>query len=139
MSAIPTRVTHDQFNEQGRPYLSTAPRGDVSKIPLDKLFNYGLYRLHTGCPWKDVPIDKADESTCWAVYHHYRQSSREGSLPRFFEHSIQAVTALLDLSGLKVDGSDAVAKKGGEAVAYQGRKKPRPAIACPLPTTGRLA
>jgi transposase len=82
MSAIPTSVTQEQFSEQIKPYLNTAKRGYVSKIPLHKIFNYILYRLHTGCQWEEVPIDKEDEITWWAVYHHYRKWSRDGSLQR---------------------------------------------------------
>ena len=132
MSAIPTSVTQEQFEGHILPYLSTAQRGYVSKIPLYKMFNYVLYRLHTGCQWDQVPIDAADEITWWAVYHHFRKWSRDGSLQRVFEHSVQAVQAVLDLSVLNVDGSHAVAKKGGEAVAYQGRKKAKTSNILPM-------
>ena len=57
MSTIPTSVTEKQFNEHIRPYLSTAKRGYESKIPLYKIFNYILYRLHTGCQWHRLSID----------------------------------------------------------------------------------
>lgn len=62
MSTIPTSVTEDQFQEHILPYLSTAKRGYVCKIPLYKVFNYLLYRLHTGCQWAQLPIaaDPAD-------------------------------------------------------------------------------
>ena len=32
-------------------------RGYVCSIPLHKVFNYILYRLHTGCQWKEIAID----------------------------------------------------------------------------------
>jgi hypothetical protein len=57
MSTIPTSLTKKQFDAYIRPYLSTAKRGYESKIPLYKIFNYILYRLHTGCQWKRLPID----------------------------------------------------------------------------------
>lgn len=57
MSTIPTSLTEKQFNEYIRPYLSTAKRGYECKIPLHKVFNYILYRLHTGCQWQQLPID----------------------------------------------------------------------------------
>ena len=57
MSTIPTSVTEKQFDAYVRPYLSTAKRGYESKIPLYKIFNYVLYRLHTGCQWERLPID----------------------------------------------------------------------------------
>ncbi|MGQ9850853.1 MAG: transposase, partial [Aggregatilineaceae bacterium] len=49
-------VTEEQFNAHILPYLSTAKRGFVCPIPLYKVFNYILYRLHTGCQWQQLPI-----------------------------------------------------------------------------------
>ena len=57
MSTIPTSVTEEQFNKHVRPYVSTAKRGFECQIPLCKVFNYILYRLHTGCQWERLPID----------------------------------------------------------------------------------
>ena len=50
MSTIPTSVIEKQFNEHIRPHLTTAKRGYECKIPLYKVFNYILYRLHTDTP-----------------------------------------------------------------------------------------
>ena len=57
MSTIPTSLTENQFNQHVRPFLSTAKRGYICKIPLSKIFNYILYRLHTDCQWYQLPID----------------------------------------------------------------------------------
>lgn len=57
MCTIPTSLTEEQFDEHVLPYLSVAKRGFVCKIPLYKVFNYILYRLHTGCQWDQIPID----------------------------------------------------------------------------------
>jgi hypothetical protein len=57
MSTIPTSVTEEQFQEHIYPYLSKARRGYECSIPLYKVFNYILYRLHTGCQWARIPID----------------------------------------------------------------------------------
>jgi transposase len=132
MSAIPTSVTEAQFNLHILPFLSTAKRGYVSKIPLYKIFNYVLYRLHTGCQWAKVPIEPTDAITWWAVYHHFRKWSRDGSLEQVWQHSVDLVKDGLDTSVLNVDGSHAVAKKGGEAVAYQGRKKAKTSNVLPV-------
>jgi transposase len=56
MSTIPISLTEKQFDEHIRPYISTAKRGFECKIPLYKIFNYILYRLHTGCQWYQLPI-----------------------------------------------------------------------------------
>ena len=57
MSTIPTSLTENQFDEHVLPYLSVAKRGYVCQIPLYKVFNYILYRLHTGCQWEQLPIE----------------------------------------------------------------------------------
>lgn len=129
MNTIPTSLTEIQFEKHVRPYLSTAKRGYVSKIPLYKVFNYGLYRYHTGCQWYKVPIakDALDESRLEispdAVAYHFRKWSRDGSLARVFSASITTIAGELDLSEINQDGSHALAKKGGESVAYQSRKR----------------
>src|SRR5882672_12538642 len=56
MSTIPISVTEEQFDVHVRPLLSTAKRGYVCQIALVKVFNYILYRLHTGCQWTQLPI-----------------------------------------------------------------------------------
>lgn len=132
MSAIPTSVTQEQFEGHILPYLNTAQRGYVSKIPLYKMFNYILYRLHTGCQWHQVPIDREDAITWWAVYHHFRKWSRDGSLARVFQQSIVQIRDQIDTHHLNLDGSHALAKKGGEAVAYQGRKKAKTSNVLPI-------
>lgn len=57
MSTIPTSLTEKEFEQHALPYLSTAKRGFVCKIPLYKVFNYVLYRFHTGCQWDQLPIE----------------------------------------------------------------------------------
>lgn len=56
MSTIPISVTEEQFDAHIRPLLRTAKRGFVCQIALVKVFNYILYRLHTGCQWAQLPI-----------------------------------------------------------------------------------
>ena len=121
-----------------RPYISTAKRGFESKIPLFKVFNYVLYRLHTGCQWYQLPIadlsgypDKKEISYD-AVYHHFRKWSRDGSLQRVWEYSIMTIAPALNLSEINLDGSHVIAKKGGQAVAYQGRKKAKTTNILPM-------
>ena len=67
-----------------------------------------------------------------AVYHHYRKWSQDGSLKRVWQNSITKVQSLLDLSELNLDGSHSLAKKGGESVAYQGRKKAKTSNILPI-------
>lgn len=57
-----------------------------------------------------------------AVYYHFQKWSADGSLERVWQGSIVSIREQLDLSQLNLDGSHAIAKKGGESVAYQRRK-----------------
>jgi transposase len=138
MSPIPTSLTENQFDEYIRPYVSTAKRGYECRIPLYKVFNYVLYRLHTGCQWEQLPLepDPADpekkELSWHAVYYHFRKWSRDGSLEKVWHGSIMTIAADLNLSELNLDGSHVIAKKGGQSVAYQGRKKAKTTNILPI-------
>jgi transposase len=128
MSTIPTSLTEKAFDEHVRPYISVAKRGYECSIPLYKVFNYILYKLHTGCQWEMLPIELLDnvsrqkEISYHAVYYHYRKWGKDGSLENIWKGSILSIQDNLNLSELHLDGTHAIAKKGGESVAYQGRK-----------------
>jgi transposase len=138
MSSIPTHLNPEQFAQHVEPRLSKAKRGFISKIPLYKIFNYILYFLHTGCQWEKLPIDKDPndpnkrEISPDAVAHHFRKWSKDGSLKKVWKESLPAIREQLDLSELNLDGSHTIAKKGGESVAYQGRKKAKTSNVLPI-------
>ena len=145
MSTIPVSLTEKQFDKHIRPYISTAKRGFESKIPLFKIFNYVLYRLHTGCQWYRLPIaaeasnpDKKEISHD-AVYYHFRKWSRDGSLQKVWEYSIMIISPTLNLSEINLDGSLVIAKKSGQAVAYQGRKKAKTTNILPMTRNRKTA
>ena len=74
----------------------------------------------TDCP---APRCRKKEISYSAVYLHFAQWSRDGSFKRLWQQSIRTIRDELDLSELNLDGTHSLAKKGGESVAYQGRKK----------------
>ncbi len=53
-------------------------------------------------------------------------------MERIFQHSILSIREQIDTHHLNLDGSHALAKKGGEAVAYQGRKKAKTSNVLPI-------
>ena len=67
-----------------------------------------------------------------AVYYHWQKWSADGSLKQVWQHSIQTIRNDLDLSQLNLDGSHAIAKKGGESVAYQRRKRAKTSNILPI-------
>jgi len=66
------------------------------------------------------------------VYHHFRKWSRDGSLKRFWAHSIDMIRDQLDTTHLNLDGSHTLAKKGGEAVSYQRFKRAKTSNILPI-------
>ena len=129
MSRLPHKLSENDFARYVEPHLSKAKRGFVCSIPLFKVFNYILRKLYTGCQWHMIPIDPhpddpdKKELSQDAVYYHFRKWSLDGSLESVFQQSIAVNRETLDLSVLNLDGSHTLAKKGGEEVAYQPRKK----------------
>ncbi len=139
MSTIPDSVPQEQFEQYILPQLTTAKRGFVSKTPLVGIFNLILYRLHTGCQWECLPVSKdaqerevRNEPSWQAVDDHWSTWSADGSLERVWQHSIVSIQADLDWRQMNLDGSHAVAKKGGESVAYQARKRAQPSNILPI-------
>jgi transposase len=138
MSTIPTSVTEEQFETYIYPCLRTAQRGYKCKIPLYKVFNYMLKRLYTGCQWAELVIDvvahdpEKKEISWQAVYYHFHKWSHDGSFERLWHHSIQRILKTLDLTYLNWDGSHSPAKKGGESVVYQYRKRTKTSNILPI-------
>jgi transposase len=142
MSTIPESVTEEQFRDYILPHLTTAKRGYVSKTPLVNIFNLILYRLHTGCQWDCLPVSKVaaererrQEPSWQAVYAHWRKWSADGSLEQVWQASIVRIKDDLDLQQLNLDGSQRIAKKGGESVAYQARKRAKTSNSLPIVDT----
>lgn len=128
-SRIPVRVSEDMFERFVLPCLSMPRRGPQCKIGYFKLFNYVLRVLHTGMQWFELPIDKdADgkpEIHYTVVYKRFARWADDGSLSQFFETTVRYLNDAgeLDVSVLHGDGSNTVAKKGGDGIGYSGHKK----------------
>ena len=85
----------------------------------------GITACHT-------PRRRKKEISYSAVYLHFAHWSRDGSFKRVWQHSLLTIRNDLDLSELNLDGTHCLAKKGGESVAYQGRKKGKTCNILPL-------
>ena len=60
-----------------------------------------------------------------SVYHHFQKWSKHGSWERAWSALLQKYRGVLDMSSVQLDGTHTPAKRGGQAVGYQGRKKCR--------------
>ena len=84
-----------------------------------------LYRLKTGCQWRQLPIKQFFEQqrlTWQGVYYYFNRWSKLGCWQQVWIHLLAQHHAYLDLSSAQLDGSHSLAKNGGQAVGYQGRK-----------------
>ena len=128
---IPVQLNKNEFEEFILPSLSMPKRGPMCKIGYWKVFNFILKVLYTGMQWKDLPIEKMEngkpEIHYTVIFKQYGNWSDDGSLLRSFEASVQHLFAAgkLDLSVLHGDGTNTVAKKGGDGIGYSGHKHQR--------------
>lgn len=126
---IPTQLTEQQFQQYIEPHLSKAKRGYVSEQPLYKIFNYSLYKLHTGCQWEELPIERNEDGhpvmSYQVPYYHFRKWSQDGSLQRLVDAGILAVKYEVNVAELHLDGSQTVAKKGAKVSPIKGERKQR--------------
>ena len=107
-------------------HLSQARRGYVCRVELSEVVRAIYYKLKTGVQWDHLPVKSLITSNkySWnAVYHHYRKWVKDGSWRKVWLTILAGNKGKLDLSTSQLDGSHSLAKRGGEAVAYQGRKK----------------
>jgi len=138
MNHIPTKIQKEDFNLYIRPFLTTAKRGYVSLIPLHLIFNGILYKLYSGCQWKSLPTkefmdeEKDIELSYQAFYYHFRKWSKDESLYYVFRASMIAILMHINLSEINLDGTHTIAKKGGEAVDYQRRKRAKTSNILPI-------
>lgn len=84
-----------------------------------------LYRLKTGCQWRQLPMKQffRCKYTWQSVYFHFQKWSKDGSWQKVWQQILGKYKHLLDLSSIQLDGTHTLTKRGGEAVAYQSRKK----------------
>jgi hypothetical protein len=67
-----------------------------------------------------------------AIYLHFAQGWRDDSFKHLWQPSLRTVRDDLDVSELNLDGTHCWAKKGGESVAYQGRKRAKTCNILPI-------
>jgi transposase len=126
--AIPTDLTREQFDEFFCPLLSKSLRGRKPKLSAFRIFRYILKFLYTGMQWKEIPIER-DESGSPEIHYsnvfrRYQKWRKDGSLTKAFAESVARLQrhTLLETSVVHGDGSNTVAKKGGDNLGYNGHK-----------------
>ena len=108
------------------PHLSVAKRGFQTSSCLVEVINSILYKLKTGCQWHMLPVKSLFSEVVLShktVFGHFRKWCKNGEWEYCWTKILGKYKSLLDLSSADLDGSHATALRGGEEVAYQGRKK----------------
>ena len=125
---IPVQLSESEFTEFILPHLSMPRRGPRCKLGYHLVFNLILRVLYTGMQWKSLPVPQAPGGTdaihYTTVYKVFARWSDDGSLEQAFMASVGHLSAhnQLDLSILHGDGTNTVAKKGGDGIGYSGHK-----------------
>lgn len=106
-------------------YLKFGNSYKNTKVECYQVVKAILFRLKTGCQWRELPMKQFfRQSYRWqSVYHHFQKWSNNGSWSKLWSILLNKYKHKLDMSSIQLDGSHTFSKRGGESVAYQGRKK----------------
>ena len=125
---IPVQLSETEFNEFILPHLSMPKRGPKCKLGYYRVFNLILWLLYTGMQWKSLPVPKDHDGKAeihyTTVYKVFAKWADDGSLEHAFIASVGHLSDhhRLDLNVLHGDGTNTVAKKGGDGIGYSGYK-----------------
>ncbi len=130
-TAIPVQLCEADFNQFVLPYLSMPKRGPKCKLGYDRVFNLIVWVLYTGRQWKCLPVPKDGDGN--AAIHSttiskvFAKWTDDGSIATAFIPSVGHLSEHnhLDLSVFHGDGTNTVAKKGGDGIGYSGHKHQR--------------
>src|SRR5260370_37828457 len=129
LQGIPTNLSVAQFEQFVLPHLSRGRRGPATKLSFHAIFTYILRLLYSGCPWKELPIEKdrqgRPEIHYTRVYRAFRRWQADGCFDAIFEGSGFSLEQddCLDIPVIHVDGTATAAKKGSDNIGFSGRQK----------------
>ena len=125
---IPVQLSETEFTTFILPHLSMPKRGPKCKLGYHRVFHLILWVLYTGMQWKCLPVPKDSNGNpaihYTTVYKVFARWAHDGSLWQAFIASVRHLAAgkHLDTSVLHGDGTNTVAKKGGDGIGYSGYK-----------------
>jgi transposase len=128
---IPVQLSESEFHEFILPHLSMPKRGPKCKLGYYRVFNLILWVLYTGMQWKCLPVPTASDGTAaihyTTIYKVFAKWTDDGSIATAFIASVGHLSEQnrLDLTVLHGDGTNTVAKKGGDGIGYSRHKHQR--------------
>ena len=90
------------------------------RVDLRKTINGIFWIMRTGCRWADLPSEYGSKSTAHRLYQELCQKKVWKNL---FETLVIELKDKMDLADVSIDSSTREAKRGGEAIGYDGNKK----------------
>jgi transposase len=121
-------VNKDMIEKWVLPHLPLGSRGFGTTVPLTEIVECIFYRLKTGCQWRELPVKQffSKKILHWnSVYYYFNKWGKAGCWGKIWINILKQNLGHLDLSSMELDGSHTLAKNGGGAVGYQGRKAAR--------------
>ena len=76
------KLTKKFITENLLPHLSQTHMGRKLKVPLWRTVKAIIYRLKTGCQWRELPVAQFGSRilmTWQSVYYHFRKWTDNGS------------------------------------------------------------
>lgn len=125
---IPVQLSASEFTAFILPHLSMPLRGPKCKLGYHRVFNLILWVLYTGMQWKCTPVPRDRDGSplihYTTIYKVFGKWADDDSLMQAFIASVRHLAEHhhLDLSILHGDGTNTVAKKGGDCIGYSGHK-----------------
>lgn len=116
----------DTIKNEIIPHLPKQKRGFKPKVPFYEIINCILYKLKTGIQWEYLPVNQLfskEKLSYKTVFGHYRKWCKTGAWKACWIEILKENKSKLNLSSCDFDGSHTPAKRGGEEVDYQPRKK----------------
>jgi transposase len=121
-----TVLDKDTIEMEIVPYIPAPKRGFPPTVPLSEIIDAVLHKLKTGVQWEQLPVRSLFSGkalTRQGVYYHFDKWGRSGTFKDCRARFLGRHRGKLDLSSGDLDGSHTPAIRGGQGVAYQGRKK----------------
>lgn len=123
-----TKITKEEITSYILPFLPKNKRGFSSKVDPVMIIQCILHKLKTGVQWHClfIEIEGLKPIFSWQlVYYYYRRWCKLDIFEELFKTILELQKDKLDTEVLNLDGTHSLAKKSGEAIAYQHRKKGR--------------
>jgi len=119
-------MTKAKINEYFVQYLPKEGRGRNIRVPRWRVVKAILYKLKTGIQWCNLPMREFFGFTRYSwesVYYHFNRWCKLDYWSAMYSQLLWDKKQYLDMSSINLDGSHTPAKRGGEQVGYQGRKR----------------